>query len=110
MSGGGGGFIFDAIRKLKSNRATLTSKGRKFKGNYSEDTILKSGGTEEIEFPKLPKEQIRQERERIRIRHQKRRKNQIWILSIAFVISVIAIAVLYVRTQGFEYWDTIPPE
>jgi len=105
MAGGGAGVIFDAIRKMKENRNLRYSNRSKFNGNYSEDALLKSGEREKIEFPKLPKEQVKAERERIRVRNLKRKKNRIWILSVALVLLLIAMSILWVETQGFEYWD-----
>ena len=94
MSGSGHGFIFDAIRKIKENRAVRTSNRNKFNGNFSGDTILKSGNRDKIEFPTLPEQQVKEVRERIRVRHLYRKRNRIWILSISLVVVLIALSVL----------------
>jgi hypothetical protein len=108
MPGGAGfGVIFDAISKLKSNRNIRTSNRGKFKGNHAGDTVLNSGKRQKIEFPKLSERQVNQARERIRIRHEKRRKNRIWILSIALFMIILSITILGIKTEGFEYWDDL---
>ena len=105
MGTSGAGVIFDAIRKIKENRALRTSNRNKFNGNFSGDTILKSSNRDKIEFPALPEQQVKEERERIRLRHLYRKRNRIWILSIAAAIVLIAIGFLWVKTDGFEYWE-----
>lgn len=107
--GAGAGVIFDAISKLKSNRSLRTSKKDKFKGNYSGDTILKPGGSEKIEFPKLPEEQVKSERERIRERHESRRFREKLKWSLLVVIALASISFLYYATDGFEYWEDVLP-
>lgn len=93
----------------RKDRAHREARRKKFNGNFSEDTLLSGEEQDKIEFPELPEKQVIQERERIQIRHQKRKKNRVWILSIALVITIIAIGVLYLETKGFEYWDSILP-
>ncbi|MDG1333550.1 MAG: hypothetical protein P8P74_14535 [Crocinitomicaceae bacterium] len=107
---GGGGFMQHASSTNRKDRAHREARRERFKGNYSEDTLLNGAQSEKIEFPELHEEQVTQERKRIRIRHLKRKRNRVWILSIALVMTFIVIGVLYVKTQGFEYWDTILPK
>jgi hypothetical protein len=103
--GTGSGFIFDAIRKVRENRAIRTSNRNKFNGNYSGDTILNAGNREKIEFPTLPKDQVAEEREKNRIREQNRKRNRIWFWSILIMIFLVAFRWLWNKTQGLEYWE-----
>ena len=84
----------------RKDRAHRKARREKFNGNYSEDAMLKSGGSESIEFPELPEELVAQERERIRVRHAKRKKNRTWILSIVLVLALITIITIYITAQG----------
>ena len=107
---GGGGFMQHASDTNRKDRAHRKARREKFNGNFSEDAILNAEPSEKIEFPELSEKQVFQERERIRVRHLKRKKNRLWILSIALIVTIIALGALYLVTGGFEYWDFIQPK
>ncbi|NVK63417.1 MAG: hypothetical protein HWE22_02470 [Flavobacteriales bacterium] len=97
------GFIQDNAKKFDQQRRQRKEKRKKFNGNFSEDAILKDKNFDKIAFPKLSDRQIEEERARIAIRHQKHRKNRLYLMLLLLLIAGITVSVLLMKTKG-EIW------
>ncbi len=99
-----GGFIQDNTKKFNQQRKDRKAKRQKFNGNYSEDAILKTKNFDKIEFAKLSKLQVEEERSRIAERFQKRRNNGIVLLVIGLVATLILTFVLLEKSHEWGFW------
>lgn len=101
---GGGGYMQNALNVNRKDRAQRAARRKKFKGDNREHIVSGTENGESLSFPEIPKEQVALERKRIQAKHQKSRKRNAIIISSAFALLITSIWILYVKTDGFEYW------
>ena len=101
---GGGGFMQHALSTNRKDREQRANRRKKFKGDHNEQMLQNYDGGNPLEFPVIPEEQILQERKRIKETHQKRRRINAVIISVALVLVITGVYALYIKTGGFENW------
>ncbi|MCY1636289.1 hypothetical protein [Marinifilum sp. D737] len=81
------GHVFDMIRRLRGNRAQLTSNKEGFRDNIE----IKEKRRTFVRFKKISKEEMKEVKENIRVR-ARREKRRYYIASL--VVSVILVVTL----------------